>query len=168
MFTRTSSNSSLSLDNCSFNRQSTSFWHIFFLKSFRINRVSATEIDFMFPIFFIVVYQILDLETNSRVELAILALFEHTLKTLVKVVETDQINAWLWLFLNLFGTFLLILCLFCFLLAHFTTLVNLEFRQSVQHVAKNFYVAIIKFLEQIFKTVSNQNASHKFEFKQLD
>ena len=119
----------------------------------------------MFPIFLIVVYQILDLETNSRVELAILALFEHTLKTLVKVVETDQINARLWLFLNLLRAFLLILETFCFLLTLFTTLVNLELRQSVQHVAKNFYVAIIKFLEQIFKTVSNKNASHKFEFK---
>ena len=119
----------------------------------------------MFPIFLIVIYQILDLETNSRVKLAILALFEHTLKTLVKVVETDQINAWLWLFLNLFRTFLLILSLFCFLLAHFTTLVNLELRQSVQHIAKNFYVAIVELLEQIFKTVSNQNASYKFKFE---
>ena len=165
MFTRTSPNSSLSLDDCSLDRKSTTFGYVFFLKSFRINCVSATEIDFMFPIFFIVIYQILDLESNSRVKLAILALFEHTLKTLVKVVETDQINAWLWLFLNLFRTFLLILSLFCFLLAHFTTLVNLELRQSVQHIAKNFYVAIIEFLEQIFKTVSNQNASHKFKFK---
>ena len=165
MLTRTSSNSSLSLDDCSLDRKSTTFGYVFFLKSFRINCVSATEIDFMFPIFLIVVNQILDLETNPRVELAILALFEHTLKTLVKVVETDQINARLWFFLNLLRTFLLILETFCFLLTLLTTLVNLELRQSVQHVAKNFYVAIVEFLEQIFKTVSNQNASHEFEFK---
>ena len=168
MLARTSSNSSLSLDDCSFNRKSTTFWHIFFLKSFRINSVSALEIDFMFPIFFIVVYQILDLETNSRVEFAILALFEHTLKTLVQVIETDQVNTWLWLFLYLFRTFLLILEILCFLLTLFTTLVNLKLRKSVQHVAQNFYIAIVEFLEQIFKTVSNQNASHKFKFKQLD
>ena len=109
----------------------------------------------MLPIFLIVVYQILDLETNSRVEFAILALFEHTLKTLVKVVETDQINARLRLFLNLLRAFLLILETFCFLLTLFTTLVNLELRKSVKHVTENFYVAIVEFLEQIFKTVSN-------------
>ena len=122
----------------------------------------------MFPIFLIVIYQILDLETNSGVEFAILALFKHTLKTLIKVVETDQINAWLWLLLNLFRALLLIFEIFCFLLTLFTTLVNLKLRQSIQHVTKNFYVAIVEFLEQIFKTVSYQNASHKFEFEQLD
>ena len=119
----------------------------------------------MFPVFFIVIYQILDFESNSRVEFAILALFEHALKTLIQVVETDQINAWLWLLLNLFRTFLLILEILCFLLTLFTALVNLELRQSVQHVTKNFYVAIVKLLEQIFKTISNQNASNKLEFK---
>ena len=53
--------------------------HILFLEAIRVSLVTTEEEDFMLPVSLEFVDQILDLESDSRLDLSISALSKHTL-----------------------------------------------------------------------------------------
>ena len=125
-----------------------------------IDSVTTGKIYFMLPILFVVINQILYFEAHTRIKFTVLALLEHSLKTLIQIIKINWVYTRYRSLLCLFRAFFLVLSIICFLLALFTTLIYLELSKSVQHITKYFNVAVIELLKQIFKTCLDQNATN--------
>lgn len=71
------------------------------MEAIRVSFVTTKEKDFVLPVTLKFVDQVLNLESNTRLNLSLISLSEHALKAILQIVEINHIMLGLVLFLSL-------------------------------------------------------------------